>query len=376
MSRAATRRRRALATVALAVLIVAVPLGIYAWGRTSATFSVRHIVLRGARPAHARAVRLALDRSLLGVNLFRVSTARVRAALAGFPFVAELTVDRDFPDTLRVRMSEYVPAALVLSGGRWYVVASEGRVLAAAAPSGKSAGDGTPSPGATASPGTASPGISASPSGAASPSSDASPAGESPTPGASGSPAADAGSTADASGSPSPSSTDLPRPPADVKLPHGTRALPVIVTTVPLSVGATISDGHVRAALSVLAALPRPLRRSALGARATATSIRVVVSGGPTIEFGDTSRLTAKVLALRAVLGRYRHHHVACTFVDVSVPDRPLGAPLLPALAVQAPSSAGGSSGGPTSGGAAGAANGGKTGQGKTSPSPTVSGAP
>ncbi len=138
----------------------------------------------------------------------------------------------------------------------------------------------------------------------------------------------------------------------------------MIVTAAPLSVGATIADTRVRAALSVLAALPRSLRRSVLGARATATSIRVVVSGGPTIEFGDTSRLTAKVLALRAVLGRYRQHHIACTFVDVSVPDRPLGAPLLPAPAIQ------------SEGSTEDAASGGATGAGKASPSATASGAP
>jgi len=351
MSSARTRRRRALATVALAVLIVAVPLGIYAWGRTSGTFRVRHIELDGARPAHARAVRLALKRRLLGVNLFGVSTARVRAALAAFPYVAELTIDRDFPDTLRVRMTEYVPAALVVSGGRWYVVASAGRVLAVAAgTSGTSASAGS------------SPVSGASPSASSSSSSGGQATTTSPSPGTSGSPAPSAGDTK-SSKSPTPAATSLPSPPPAVKLPHGTRSLPVVVTSVPLTVGATITDTRVRAALSVLAALPRALRRSTLGARATATSIRVVVSGGPTIEFGDTSRLAAKVLALRLVLARYRQHHTACTFVDVSVPDRPLGAPLLPAPAVQT-SSAPGSA---TSGAAAGASK---------SPSPTASGTP
>ena len=120
-------------------------------------------------------------------------------------------------------------------------------------------------------------------------------------------------------------------------LPHGTRHLPVIVTDASLRVGGTVTDPHVRNALAVLAALPRPLRRTVLGASATETSIRVYVRAGPTIEFGDTGALAGKVLALKAVLGRYRARHVTCTFVDVSVPDRPLGAPLLPAPSVQAP---------------------------------------
>ncbi len=312
------RRRRALATVALAALIVAVPLGVYAWGHTSGTFRVGHIEVSGARPGHARAVRVVLRRRFLGANLFTVTAARVRAALAGFPFVDRVAIDRDFPDTLKVRMTEYVPAALLWSGERWYVVSTEGRVLAETAivPSAASTAGTSPAPSGQGSPGT-------------SPSPAPSITGQvSPSPAAQGSPAT--------SPSPSPSSTRLPRPAATVVLPRGTRRLPVIVTDAPLTVGGTVADARVRSALTVLAALPRALRRSALGASATATSIRVYVNGGPTIEFGDTTRLRAKVLALSAVLGRYRARHVVCTFVDVSVPDRPLGAPVLAAPPVQA----------------------------------------
>ena len=109
----------------------------------------------------------------------------------------------------------------------------------------------------------------------------------------------------------------------------------------PVSVGTTIADPHVRQALAVLAALPAALRRTALGARATDTSIIVYESGGLRIEFGDGSELGAKALALKAVLSRYRTHHVTCTYVDVSVPDRPLGAPLLPPPATQSGTPAG-----------------------------------
>jgi hypothetical protein len=142
----------------------------------------------------------------------------------------------------------------------------------------------------------------------------------------------------------------LPEPAATVVLPRGARHLPVIVTDAPLVVGRTVADTRVRDALTVLAALPRALRRGALGASATDTSIRVYVSGGPTVEFGDTTRLAAKMLALEAVLARYRAHGVLCMFVDVSVPDRPLGAPLLAAPPVQAATPQISLSGSPTSG--------------------------
>jgi hypothetical protein len=315
MSTVAVRRRRLLATVALVVLIVAVPLGVYAWGRSSGTFQVRRVVISGARPAHARALRVVLRRRFLGANLFTVTAARVRRALAGFPYVDRVAVDRDFPNTLKVRLSEYVPVALLRGAGQWYVVSAEGRVLAAATTvaTPATAGGSSPTPGAQTSPSPA--------AGQNTPSASVSPAGQS-------SPAA--------SPSTSPSSTSLPAPGANVVLPRGTRRLPVVVSDAPVFVGGMVADNHVRQALVVLAALSGALRRGALGASATDTSIRVTETGGLTVEFGDTGALTAKVLALEAVLGRYRADRVACTFVDVSVPDRPLGAPLLPAPLVQA----------------------------------------
>ncbi len=148
--------------MALIVLIVAVPLGVFAWGRTAGTFKVRHIVVSGARPAHAKALRVVLRQRFLGTNLFLATTARVRAALSGFPYVDRVAIDRDFPNTLQVRMTEYVPAALLSSGGHWYVVSREGRVLAQATGA-ASAGSSSPVAGSSSSAAGSSPGTSASP---------------------------------------------------------------------------------------------------------------------------------------------------------------------------------------------------------------------
>jgi cell division septal protein FtsQ len=328
------RRRHPFLTAVLVVLIVAVPLGVFAWGRTSGTFRVRHIVLSGARAAHEKALSGVLRRRFLGSNLFLITTGRVRAALSGFPFVAKVSVNRDFPGTLRVRMSEYVPAALLSSGGEWYVVSKEGRVLAAAVVKQPA--------------GTASPGSGASPTTSPQPVTSASTqptAGDSPT--TSASPGAGA-TDSNATSSPTPSSTSIPRPAADVKLPGGTRRLPAIVSATPLTVGATVADPHVRAALVVLGVLPAVMRREVLGAAATDTSIRIYTTGGLTVEFGGTARLAAKVIALKAVLGRYRARGVTCTFVDVSVPDRPLAAPVLSSGATQSVGTATATPGAPT----------------------------
>jgi cell division septal protein FtsQ len=312
VSGVSTGRRRTLVTVALVGLIVAVPVAVYALGRESSAFHVRHIVLSGQRKAHTRPLRKALKSAFLGANLFSVNPARVRAALAEFPYIDGVGVDRRFPDTLKVRLTEFVPAALLFSRGRWYVLASEGRVLAE--------GHGpSPLPTAAGAPaGQASPG----PAGSASPR----PAGAPPSP-------AGAGTTSPAH-SPSPHAQSAPSPPGpEIKLPAGARRLPILAADLPVTVGGTISDAPVRASLAALAALPARLRHETASAAATATSIRLIVTGGPVIEVGDTRNLRMKMLALRAVLGRYAARHIACTFVDVSVPDRPLAAPLLPAPA-------------------------------------------
>jgi hypothetical protein len=177
--------------------------------------------------------------------------------------------------------------------------------------------------------------------------------------------------------SPAPSVTALPRPARGVALPHGTRGLPVVVTTARLTVGGTITDPHALAALRVLAALPPSLRRKAVGAVATDTSIRVAIAGGPLVEFGDTSRLAAKVLALQAVLGVYRRKGLACTFLDVSVPDRPLGMPLLPAPATQSAATATPGAGPtPTGGGTNGSAGSTPAGKPSSKPSPSPTSTP
>jgi hypothetical protein len=53
------------------------------------------------------------------------------------------------------------------------------------------------------------------------------------------------------------------------------------------------------------------------------------LAGGLRVELGDEQRLTAKVLALSAVLAAYQRAGTDVIFIDVSTPDRPLGRPRL-----------------------------------------------
>ena len=57
----------------------------------------------------------------------------MRKTLAPLCFVRGARIDRDFPETLAVTITEYEPAAYALAGDRWYVVDRDGYVICSAA---------------------------------------------------------------------------------------------------------------------------------------------------------------------------------------------------------------------------------------------------
>ena len=123
-------RFRLLPTVLLTAAILAVPTVVYAWGRNSASFAIRTVTVSGDHLLRGkRALRL-LRHDYLGHNLFTVTAGDVTKTLSAIPFVRAASVNRDFPQTLRVTVMEYRPAAYVLSGGAWYMVAEDGHVIA------------------------------------------------------------------------------------------------------------------------------------------------------------------------------------------------------------------------------------------------------
>jgi cell division septal protein FtsQ len=298
--------RRTVVAMALVIVILAIPLAVYLWGRRSDSFVVERITVSGQRRVPRReAERLLADR-YLGENLFGIKAADVRQVLSVFPYVADVAIDRDYPDTLRVRISEYRPAALLLADGAWYVLSTEGRVVArlGSPPASSGAGTGT-------TPSTAASGRPVKPS----------PKSSSPSP--------SAGTEAGATARPR-RVGPIPVPPNRL-VPGDLKGLPIIATDAAVAVGDDVADPHVAEALDLIAALPAALRRDAAAVRVTDSVARLYLAPSLEVEFGAPDDLQIKVLALQAVLRRYRARGVRPTFVDVSVPDRPLGAPLLPA---------------------------------------------
>ena len=137
---ASRRRFPVLPTVLLTAAILGLPTIVYAWGRTSSSFTIDHVRVSGTdlvpRPTVARLLRA----DYLGKNLFTVTAADVRTSLRALAYVKGARVDRDFPDTLRVRVIEHRPALYVLGANGWFVVADDGYVIC---PAGEAAGSAT-----------------------------------------------------------------------------------------------------------------------------------------------------------------------------------------------------------------------------------------
>jgi len=96
--------------------------------RTSDEFAVRAIEIQGVERASEREMRdglaFALEQNLLDLDL-----ARVDETVRRDPWVAEASVRRVLPRTLRVRITERKPAALARIHGETYVVDETGFVV-------------------------------------------------------------------------------------------------------------------------------------------------------------------------------------------------------------------------------------------------------
>jgi cell division protein FtsQ len=64
-----------------------------------------------------------------GTNIFRVDIQSVKEKILLHPFVASVELKRDLPDTIRIQVVEYVPAAVVPFEGGFMVVSKEGYCL-------------------------------------------------------------------------------------------------------------------------------------------------------------------------------------------------------------------------------------------------------
>jgi cell division septal protein FtsQ len=309
--RASRPRFRLLSTVLLTLAILGLPTVVYAWGRNSSSFDITTIRVTGARLVpEKRALRL-LRQDHNGQNLFTVTGGDVRKTLAPLCFVAGVTIDRDFPETLAVTITEYEPAAYALAGDRWYVVDGEGYVICTAAEA----------PGQLAAKARV-----AESSQQSSSSTDAAVAAESPFAEATADAVpTDAGASADPAAGDTGSVVErLVAGPGQAVLP-----LPRIAVSGRLRRGNVVTDKAAAPMLAVITALPRSLQRRLAAVQHDDGQLTLRFAGGPVTTWGDSERTLAKTVALRTVLRKYEDAGKTCTRLDVSIPDRTLAKPVL-----------------------------------------------
>ncbi len=299
-------RLRILSTILLTVAVLGIPGAVVAWGRTSSTFTIERVVLTGAHMVGKNETRRTLEKTLTGENLFAVGRDEVLRVLRRQCYVADVDIDRDFPDTLRVRLVEHRPALALLAEGRWFIVSDAGHVVCEA-PSPSEDGEGA----------------LASEAGASSN-------------GAEGEAAAETGEGLDAAAE---TGEGLASAAGDIagtgsldEGPSGSTEsrLPRLKTSAVPKIGTTIDERRVSAVLATLAGLSSRLRRQVALVEVTkALQVTVTMRDDLVVRIGDADRLGDKALALRAVAAAYREKGISPSHIDVSVPERPLGRPLL-----------------------------------------------
>jgi cell division protein FtsQ len=119
----------------VALVAVVVLGGLWAWRhtRSDARFAVRTIELVGVK----HTPKDALDRitkQYVGLNLFQMDIDRVQRDLSGLGWVRRIDIEKQVPDTLRIKVTERVPVALVRINDRLRYVDAEAAAFADLSP--------------------------------------------------------------------------------------------------------------------------------------------------------------------------------------------------------------------------------------------------
>jgi cell division protein FtsQ len=119
-----TWRARLIPSVAALAILAIATLGV----TYTPLFGARHIDVEGTRSlTYAKVLRIAGVRE--GTNVFHLETAAVQRRLRSSPWIADASVERDLPSTIRIRIIEREPVARASIGGRMQAVAGDGTAL-------------------------------------------------------------------------------------------------------------------------------------------------------------------------------------------------------------------------------------------------------
>jgi cell division protein FtsQ len=115
-------------TIALLFAALVVSAGLYLLARESSLFAVRRVEIEGAPPALSRQLQAAMSQ-FRGKSLVTLDRAAVERAALSIPAVKSVSIDRDFPNSLRVFVKREQPIAVLRRGQEAWLIAASGKVV-------------------------------------------------------------------------------------------------------------------------------------------------------------------------------------------------------------------------------------------------------
>lgn len=118
------------------LVLAAIGISLWVWHRAQwdGRFAVKHIEVSGATHT-SRAALDAVTSSFAGVNLFKIDIDHVQSELRALPWVSHIEIEKKLPDTLRIRITERSPWALVQTGSTFRYADENGVPFAPLSPS-------------------------------------------------------------------------------------------------------------------------------------------------------------------------------------------------------------------------------------------------
>lgn len=125
---------RALRNLVIVTAVVIGAIVTYRHTQSDARFAIKRVEVTGAVHTQRAAID-ALTRQYAGLNLFRLDIDRVRRDLTALDWVSRIEIEKSLPDTLRIRIVERTPAALIAQDGVLRYVDENGAAFADLSPS-------------------------------------------------------------------------------------------------------------------------------------------------------------------------------------------------------------------------------------------------
>jgi cell division protein FtsQ len=119
----------ALGHLAVVATVVTIAAWLYLRAQSDTRFALKSVEVAGA----VHTPRAAIDdvtKAYGGTNLFRLDIARLQADLVRLPWVSRVEIEKKLPDTLRIRIVERAPVALLQNGSTLHYVDDHGVAFA------------------------------------------------------------------------------------------------------------------------------------------------------------------------------------------------------------------------------------------------------